>query len=174
MQNLRKWSLLVVILLLTHVNMEAQKSHKDKNGKIWARDVLGEKLPDIKADGWIVKVPENIRQKCRLIHFWHPSYAWGAYISIPRMNRLSKELCKDLEIIGVTSAPLADIQDIEPTIEHPNGTSVEMVKWLNLRHYCYVLFVSPDGIIRWQGCPYLKGENLTDKHLKDLIKKYKV
>lgn len=37
----------------------------------------------------------------------------------------------------------------------------------------HVIFIDPEGIVRWEGFPFEKGYELTPEIIKNLIEKYK-
>lgn len=143
--------------------------------ELWAKSMLGKKAPLFKVDQWVNHAPDStvMKGKCMLIHYWSPLYAWGAYLTIPRFNRLNKELSKELVIVGVTDVAAEQVNDITPAIEYPYASAPRMIDDLEVKHFCYALFVDSDGIVRWEGCPFLKGQYLSDKALKALISQYK-
>lgn len=166
--------LLLCMVLLTFA-VEKNKQQKDsvQQQELWAPSWLNKKLPEMKIDAWINAKPENSEGKCTLIHFWRPSCSWSAYLTIPRFNRLSKELKDDLVIIGISPADKENLEDIFPEILYPNASAPKFVDAVEVENFCYCLFVDSDGIVRWEGCPWLEGQNLTDEELRSLVKKYK-
>lgn len=167
--------MLLLCITLPVFAVEGTKQTRDSvpTQELWAPSWLNKKIPEMKVDAWINGKPKNLEGKCILIHFWRPSYAWGAYLSIPRFNRLSKELKKDLVIIGISPSDKEYIEDIFPEILYPNASAPQFVDAVQVESFCYCLFLDPEGIVRWEGCPWLEGQNLTDKKLKSLIKKYR-
>ncbi len=162
-----------IVLPTSAIDRKKPKRDTVQKQELWAPSWLNKKLPEMKVDAWINSKPENLKGKCILIHFWQPSYAWGAYLSIPRFNRLSKELKKDLVIIGISAMDKEFLTDIFPEILYPNASAPKFVDAIKVEHFCYCLFVDPDGVVRWEGCPWMEGQNLTDKKLKSLVRKYK-
>ena len=148
---------------------------KEEKPELWAKSVLGKTAPRFMIDKWVNHAPDSVamKGKCMLIHYWSPMYAWGAYLTIPRFNRLSKEWSKELVIIGVTDAAAEQVDNITPVMEYPYASAPKMIDDLEVKHFCYALFVDSDGIVRWEGCPFLKGQHLSDKALKALISQYK-
>lgn len=167
--------LFVAFLLLLQTPFLFAQENNDEPQELWAKSVINQQAPEFKIDKWVNYAPDSatLKGKCMLIHYWSPMYAWGAYITIPRFNRLSTELAKDLVIIGVTDAAAETVDDVVPVFQYPYASAPRMIDDLEVKHFCYALFVDPDGIVRWEGCPFLKGQYLSDKELKKLIKKYK-
>lgn len=168
-------SVIVLFAMTLQISALCAQSGGGESTELWAKSIIGQKAPELRVDAWVNRQPDasEIKGKCMLIHFWSPMYAWGAYITIPRFNRLSKELADDLVIIGVTDADAESVADIAPTIEYPYASAPAMVEEMKITGFCYAIFVAPDGVVRWEGCPYLKGQYLSDKELKHLIKQYK-
>lgn len=163
--------IIVFWLLCCNIGIAQEKNSPDK--KLWAISMLNKPYPKFNIDKWVNKEPHNMKGKFILLHYWSPARPWGAYLSIPRMNRLSIELKNDLQIIGITNAEAEFVEDIVPVINYPYASAPKMVKEIQLKYFCYVFLINPKGVVIWEGCPYLEGQNLTDKELKRLIKKYK-
>lgn len=164
--------LYIIIIIILQYNMATAQEKNSPNKKLWAKSMLNKKYPTFKVDKWVNMAPKDTKGKFILLHYWSPARPWGAYLSIPRMNRLSIELKKDLQVIGITNAAAEFVEDIVPTINYPYASAPKMVSEIQLKYFCYAFLINPNGIVIWEGCPYLEGQNLTDKELKRLIKKY--
>lgn len=173
-------SILFVCILMQIGLTEATVISKEINTKedppkkeLWAKSIMGQKAPKLVVDKWVNYKPKDTEGKFILYHYWNPSYAWGAYLAIPRFNRLHKELAKNLYIIGITDAAPEYVDDIIPVIKYPYASAPKMIDIMEITEFCHVVLTTPDGVVIWEGCPYLKGQNLTDKELKKLIRTYK-
>lgn len=173
--SLLLWGQISCLLAQNSSSNNVASDSQEKKMESWAKSVLGKKAPRFMVDKWVNHAPDSVamKGKCMLIHYWSPMYAWGAYLTIPRFNRLNRELSKDLVIIGVTDAAAEQVDNITPVMEYPYASAPKMIDDLELKYFCYALFIDSDGIVRWEGCPFLKGQYLSDKALKALISQYK-
>lgn len=82
----------------------------------------------------------------------------------------------DLVIIGLSDEPAEKVKTQKnPAIEYYNAidTKKRTKSFLQVRGIPHCILVDPQGIVRWEGFPTLKGHELTAEVIKEIIEKYK-
>lgn len=139
--------------------------------KMWANSFLGKKAPSLKVETWLSDKPETTG-KWQLIDFW-ATWCGPCRKAIPELNTYHKDLGKDLVVIGISDEKEKLVRRFKsPAIEYYNAidTKARTKKALGVRGIPHVILVDPQGIVRWEGFPYLAGEELTEKVIRDLMK----
>ena len=97
-------------------------------------------------------------------------------MEIPKLNEFAKQFKKDLIVIGISDESAEKVKQLkEPIIEYYSAidTKATMKKALGVTGIPHVILIDPQGIVRWEGFPFLEGHKLTADVIKNLIKKYK-
>ena len=146
----------------------------NKEGKrLWAKSILNQKAPRLKVEKWLNGEPD-VKGKFMLIDFWGLSCA-PCRKAIPELNEYSKKFKKDLVVIGIASCTEEKMNAANLSIEYYNAIDTEktMQKKLEVTGVPHIIIVDPEGIVRWEGFPYLQGEELTEEVIENLIQEYK-
>jgi thiol-disulfide isomerase/thioredoxin len=157
--------LTTLALLLTTALFSADAG---ENKQIWAESVRGKKAPDLVVETWISEKPET-KGKFLLIDFW-ATWCGPCRGAIPKLNKLHEAFKDDLVVIGLSDEPVERIKGLtSPKIRYFNAvdTKARMKTKLQVRGIPHVILVDPNGIVRWEGFPMLKGHELT----KDVVAK---
>ncbi len=150
----------------------AQESNNDK--RLWAKSVLNEQAPVLVVEKWLGDTPET-EGKFILIDFW-ATWCGPCRVAIPHMNEFSKKFADDLIVIGISDETEDKVAEMkEPVIEYFSAIDTEkrMSSALEVKGIPHVILIDPQGIVRWEGFPSLKGHELTADVIAELIKKYK-
>ena len=162
------WLLLVGLLFAALCSAQEQESVD----ALRPPTLLGKMAPEYPVQKRINRESKKSDKKLTLLYFWSTSNPTAAYIDIPRFNKFAKEFGDKLNIIGLSDDAPEFISDIEPALEFPYAYAPEAVKNFKIKipGYCYIL--DPRGKVIYEGFPLLKGETITEKFLKKLIKKH--
>ncbi len=159
---------LLVICLLIILNAFAQEK------QIWAKSVLNQKAPKIIVEKWLSDKP-NTKGKFVLIDFW-ATWCGPCKKAIPELNQFSKEFENDLVVIGVSDETAEKVASLtEPKMNYFSGVDPQrrMYNTLEVKGIPHCILVDPEGIVRWEGFPILKGFELTSETIKTIITEYK-
>ena len=146
--------ILITLLLISCLSF-AQESNNGK--QLWAKSILNEKAPDLTVTEWLSKQPDTK----------------GKFVLV---DEIQKQFKDDLVVIGISDETADKIKAMEkPVIEYycgidPQGT---MKKSLEVKGIPHIILIDPQGIVRWEGFPFLEGHKLTPEVVKNLIQKYK-
>ena len=163
--------ILITLLLISCLSF-AQESNNGK--QLWAKSILNEKAPDLTVTEWLSKQPDT-KGKFVLVDFW-ATWCGPCRQAIPELNEIQKQFKDDLVVIGISDETADKIKAMEkPVIEYycgidPQGT---MKKSLEVKGIPHIILIDPQGIVRWEGFPFLEGHKLTPDVVKNLIQKYK-
>ena len=149
----------------------AQESNNGK--KLWAKSVLNEPAPELVVEKWNSKIPDT-KGKFVLIDFW-ATWCGPCRAGIPGLNNMQKKFADKLVIIGISDEPLEKVKSFNnPTIEYANGvdTKKTISDFLKVKGIPHMILIDPNGIVRWEGFPALKGNEFTEEILEALMAKY--
>jgi cytochrome c biogenesis protein CcmG/thiol:disulfide interchange protein DsbE len=141
--------------------------------KIWAKSVLNQKAPDFVVEKWLTAEPDR-KGKFVLVDFW-ATWCPPCRKSIPELNAFHKKFADKLVVIGVSDEPEEKVRGLkDPKLEYASAidTKARMKKELAVTGIPHIILIDPKGIVRWEGFPLLKDEELTEKVVGDIIAKY--
>jgi cytochrome c biogenesis protein CcmG/thiol:disulfide interchange protein DsbE len=161
-----KFMLLVLCLMAVAV-----VSAQDK--KIWAKSFLGQKAPKLEVEKWLTTEPD-CKGKVVIIDFW-ATWCPPCREAIPELNGYRKKFGDKLVVIGISDETEEAVRKLtDPKIEYAVAidTQARTKKAVGVTGIPHVLILDPDGIVRWEGFPFLDGYELNDKIVGDIIDKY--
>lgn len=141
--------------------------------KLWAKSVLNQKAPDFVVETWLTKEPDR-QGKFVLIDFW-ATWCPPCRKAIPELNGFQKKFTDKLVVIGVSDEAEEKVRSFaNPKLEYASAidTKARMKKSLEVSGIPHVIIIDPKGIVRWEGFPFLEGEELSEKVVADIIEKY--
>jgi cytochrome c biogenesis protein CcmG, thiol:disulfide interchange protein DsbE len=141
--------------------------------KIWANSFLNQKAPDLIVEKWLTPEPD-CNGKFVLIDFW-ATWCPPCREAIPELNRYAKEFGDKLVVIGISNEQEDVVKNFHnPQIEYSVAvdTQARTKKAVGVTGIPHVLILDPQGIVRWEGYPFLSGYELNDKVIADIIAKY--
>ena len=158
--------LLSILALTTGIVVAEQK-------KLWAKSILNQKAPELVVEKWLSQEPER-KGKFVLIDFW-ATWCGPCRKAIPELNAFHKKFGDKLVVIGISDEAEAKVRAFaNPKIEYASAidTQARTKKTLQVKGIPHVIIIDPSGIVRWEGFPFLKGEELSEKVVADIIAKY--
>ena len=160
---MKKALLFIVIIFAISSPLEAKR--------LWAKSFIGKKAPKFEVEAWVSKKTRLNKKKFLLIDFW-ATWCGPCRQAIPKLNGFAKKYKKQLEVVGISNEPKHMIQKMKkPIIKFHStyDTKQKMAKQLAVAGFPHVIIVNPKGIVVWEGCPYLKGHELTEEVIEKLL-----
>ncbi len=157
------WLALVFTLGLGACSLAAEK-------EIWAKSFLNQRAPELVVEKWLTNKPE-VKGKFVLIDFW-ATWCGPCRKAIPELNAFHRKFKDKLVVIGISDETEAKVKSLkDPAIEYFSAidTKGTMNKQLRVRGIPHVIIMDRDGVVRWEGFPLLKGYELTEQVVADLI-----
>ena len=176
--------ILLLLLLVATVAGQEKKQPKtyltNSEGKKLAatKSYLNQKAPEFVVEKWLSEKP-TLTGKFLYIDFW-ATWCGPCRAAIPDANLIQQRFKDNLVVIGVSDEPEDVVRKmVKPTIEYYSAidTQKKMLKELGIFEIPYVIIVDPQGIVRFEGDPFLhsnviKNRELWDKTVGELIAKY--
>lgn len=141
--------------------------------KIWARSFLNQKAPELVVEKWLNGDP-NLQGKFVLIDFW-ATWDPASRLAILELNKFHHDFGGKLVVIGVSDEPEDVVLKLaDPVIGYyvAIDTQARMKSAVEVTGIPHVLVIDPQGIVRWEGFPFLQGFELNEKVLADIIAQY--
>lgn len=163
---------ITILLLFVSAVVAAQESNNGK--KLWAKSILNEKAPELVVEKWISKQPDT-KGKFVLIDFW-ATWCGPCRAYIPSLNDIQKKYADKLVIIGVSDESAEKVEAFNnPKINYFEAIDTQgaVKNQLEVKGIPHAILIDPKGIVRWEGFPLLKDNELTEEVLKGLLEKYK-
>ena len=132
--------------------------------------LLGKAIPPtIDVEKWLSDKP-SLKGKFALIAFWAP---WSIPCRkwIPQLNALQKKFADKLVVVGLTSEPQEDVEQMTEKLEFSSGidSKARLSSLAGVSSVPYVLFVDAKGIVRYQGHPSALDEKKLEKLLPKVL-----
>ncbi len=157
---------LALLLLLVSPGHTADK-------KLWAKSFLGKKPPELKVEKWLTPEPDT-KGKFVIIDFW-ATWCGPCLEAIPELNKFHKKYPDQLVVIGISDEPEATVKGLtKPRITYASAIDPQArtKKAMEVTGIPHVIILDPEGIVRWEGFPFLNGFELNDAVLQELFTKY--
>lgn len=141
--------------------------------QIYAKSVLGEKSPEIFVENWISDQPDS-KNKFVLVDFW-ATWCGPCRKAIPELNHWAEKYKENLVVIGLSDESVEKIQSMkQPVMNYfsASDTQKRTKSELQVRGIPHVILIDPQGIVRWEGFPFLPGYELTDQVLEEIFATY--
>jgi thiol-disulfide isomerase/thioredoxin len=160
-----------VILLMN--DAKAQTSPAQPYKKMWAKSFLDQKAPEFVVEKWLSEKPDT-KGKFVLIDFW-ATWCGPCKKAIPELNRWAEQYPKQLVVVGLSDETEQKVTSMKtPVINYYSAIDTEkrLKSTFAVTGIPHVVLIDPKGIVRWEGFPFLQGNELTDAVLEDLFQKY--
>lgn len=167
------FSLLTIIVVSSSVFGQQSTTQTNQAKQMWAKSVIGEKAPEIFVENWISEQP-NFKNKFILVDFW-ATWCGPCRKAIPELNNWAEKFKDQLIVMGLSDESVEKVQKMkQPEIHYfsASDTQKRTKTELQIRGIPHVILIDPQGIVRWEGFPFLPGHELTDQVLEDIFKTY--
>lgn len=164
-------SFIISVFLFTN-DAKAQNTGQPYK-KMWAKSFLNQKAPDFVVEKWLTDEPKT-KGKFMLIDFW-ATWCGPCKKAIPELNRWAGQYPKQLVVIGLSDETEQKVTSMTtPTINYYSAidTQKRLKSTFAVTGIPHCVLIDPKGIVRWEGFPFLQGNELTDQVLEDLFQKY--
>jgi thiol-disulfide isomerase/thioredoxin len=141
--------------------------------QIWARSFLDQKAPPFVVEKWLNGQPDN-HGKFVLIEFWATRDP-ASRAAIPELNDFQKKFGDRMVIVGLSDEPEDVLRKFDgPEVDYfiATDTQARTKRIAQVTGIPHDLIIDPNGIVRWEGFPFLQGYELTDKVVADIISRY--
>jgi thiol-disulfide isomerase/thioredoxin len=159
-------------LLAFVIGLVVVNSAVPEDKKLWAKSVLGQKAPEFVVEKWLTAEP-NTQGKFVLIDFW-ATWCPPCRKAIPELNAFQKKFAGKLVVIGVSDETEDTVRKLaDPRIEYASAIDpkARMKKTLEVSGIPHCILIDPQGIVRWEGFPFLAGHELTEKVVEEILNK---
>jgi thiol-disulfide isomerase/thioredoxin len=141
--------------------------------KLWAKSILNQKAPELTVEKWLSGKPST-EGKFVLIDF-RATWCGPCIKAIPELNEFQKKYEDNLVVIGISDeSPDTVAKFSSPQIEYFSAidTKATTKKILGVSGIPHVIILDPEGIVRWEGFPFLDGHELSSAVLDKIFTKY--
>ena len=141
--------------------------------KIWAKSFLNQKAPELIVEKWLTSVPD-CRGKFVLIDFW-ATWCPPCRAAIAELNDYHRKFGDKLVVIGISDETEDAVRRLEnPKIEYSVAidTQARTKGIVGVTGIPHVLIIDPQGYVRWEGFPFLEGNELNESVVADILDRY--
>lgn len=143
------------------------------NKKIWAKSFLNQRFPGLIVEKVLTTTPE-MKGKFILVDFW-ATWCPPCREAIPELNAIQRKFAGQLVVIGISDETEEAVRRLtNPQIEYTVAidTHAATKNTLGITAIPHVMIIDPQGYVRWEGFPFLKGYELTEQVVADIIDRY--
>jgi thiol-disulfide isomerase/thioredoxin len=144
-----------------------------REARMNAKSFLNQQAPDLIVEKWLTPEP-NRRGKFTLIDFW-ATWCPPCRRAIPELNGYYEKFGDKLVVIGISDETEEAVRKlVSPKIEYAVAidTQARTKKTVEVTGIPHVLIIDPQGIVRWEGYPFLEGYELNEKIVADILARY--
>lgn len=141
--------------------------------QVWAKPIIGEKAPDLVVEKWLTPAPDT-KGKFVLVDFW-ATWCPPCLMAVPDLNHFQEKFRDKLVVIGLSDETEDNVRRLKQPVMNYSvaiDTQARMKRSLEVTGIPHVIIIDPQGIVRWEGLPSLRGYELTDNVIQDLLDKY--
>jgi cytochrome c biogenesis protein CcmG, thiol:disulfide interchange protein DsbE len=151
----------------------SDRQEPETGKQLWAKSFLNQKAPDLIVEKWLTAEPDR-RGKFTLIDFW-ATWCPPCRKAIPELNGYYEKFSDKLVVIGISDETEEAVRKlVNPQIEYSIAidTQARTKNVVGVTGIPHVLIIDPQGIVRWEGFPFLQGYELNEKVVADILAKY--
>jgi cytochrome c biogenesis protein CcmG/thiol:disulfide interchange protein DsbE len=141
--------------------------------QLWAKSIIDQKGPELVVEKWLTPQPDT-KGKFVLIDFW-ATWCGPCLKAIPELNEFQKKYADKLVVIGISDEAEDAVKKMKsPKIEYASAidTKARTKDGLKVEGIPHVIVMDPEGVVRWEGFPFLGGHELTGAVLEEIFAKY--
>jgi len=141
--------------------------------KIWANSFLNQPAPNLVVEKWLTPEPDR-HGKFVLIDFW-ATWCPPCRAAIPELNGYYKKFGDKLVVIGISDETEDAVRRLaSPKIDYAVAidTKARTKNAVGVTGIPHVLIIDPQGIVRWEGFPFLDGYELNEQVVAGILAKY--
>lgn len=164
-------AILCLILFFNVISLHAQDITPNK--KMYGKSFYHQKAPELVVEKWLSEEP-NTKGKFVMIDFW-ATWCGPCKKAIPEVNRWAEKYQDKMVVIGLSDEPEEKVKKMtSPVMEYYSAidTKKRMKSAFQISGIPHVVVIDPNGIVRWQGFPFMAGFELNDAVLEEIFKKY--
>lgn len=143
------------------------------NKKLYGKSYYHQKAPELVVEKWLGDEP-NTEGKFVMIDFW-ATWCGPCKKAIPKVNQWAEKYKDQMVVIGLSDETEEKVLRMkEPVMKYYSAidTKKRTKSAYQISGIPHVVVIDPDGIVRWQGFPFLRGYELTDEVLQEIFSKY--
>lgn len=166
-------SALLFTVLLINPNVFSQNTNPTPYKQMWAKSFLNQKAPELVVEKWLSEEP-NTKGKFILIDFW-ATWCGPCKRAIPELNRWYDKYKDRMVVVGLSDEAETKVTAMkQPVINYYSAidTQKRLKNIYQVTGIPHVVLIDPQGIVRWEGFPFLTGNELTDAVLEDIFSKF--
>jgi len=152
---------------------EPDSTDQASSKKIWAKSFLNQPAPPLYVEKWLTPEPD-LRGKFVLIDFW-ATWCAPCRAAIPELNSISKLYADKLIVVGLTDQTEVQVRRMtDPKVDYfvASDTQARTKNLVGVTGIPHILLMDPQGIVRWEGFPFLKGNELSPTVVGGIIARY--
>lgn len=163
----------LIIVLFISTNLFAQNTTPAPYKQMWAKSFLNQKAPELVVEKWLTEEP-NTKGKFVLIDFW-ATWCGPCKKAIPELNHWYEKYGDKMLVVGLSDETEAKVTAMkQPVINYFSAidTQKRLKNTFQVTGIPHVVLIDPQGVVRWEGFPFLQNNELTDAVLEDIFSKY--
>jgi thiol-disulfide isomerase/thioredoxin len=162
-----------IVLPILGLFLVVATAARAEDKQLWAKSIIDQKGPELVVEKWLTPRPDT-KGKFVLVDFW-ATWCGPCRKAIPELNEFQKKYADKLVVIGISDESEDDVKKMQsPKIEYANAidTKARTKDELKVEGIPHVIVMDPEGIVRWEGFPFLDGHELTGAVLEEIFSKY--
>jgi thiol-disulfide isomerase/thioredoxin len=143
------------------------------NKKMYGKSYYHQPAPELVVEKWLSDEPDT-EGKFVMIDFW-ATWCGPCKKAIPKVNQWAEKYKDQMVVIGLSDETEEKVLRMkEPVMKYYSAidTKKRTKSAYQVSGIPHVVVIDPNGIVRWQGFPFLRGHELTDEVLEELFSKY--
>jgi thiol-disulfide isomerase/thioredoxin len=169
--NVKINTFLIITLLFLTFGLRAQDVTPQKN--LYAKSFYHQKAPELVVEKWLTDQPDT-KGKFVMIDFW-ATWCGPCKRAIPEVNKWAEKYKDQMVVIGLSDEPESKVRSMKtPEMKYYSAidTKGRLKNIYQVKGIPHVVLIDPQGIVRWQGFPFLAGNELTEEVLEATFAKY--
>jgi cytochrome c biogenesis protein CcmG, thiol:disulfide interchange protein DsbE len=164
---------IIVLIITTGLSLKAYSQDVAPNKKMYAKSFYHQKAPEFVVEKWLSEEP-SMEGKFVMIDFW-ATWCGPCKRAIPKINEWAEKYKDQMVVVGLSDEPGSKVLSMKtPVMEYYSAIDTEkrLKNTYQVTGIPHIVVVDPNGIVRWQGFPFLRGHELTEAVLEELFVKY--